>query len=235
MGACTLTLDALRKMNPCDDRFSVIAPAFKGKPMTARQAVNRGAKFSDIVWVAATCAVKDKDVERRLRMWVADCAARVLRIYEQSPGANSAPRDAIIAARDFANGEIDDAARAARDAAWDAAWDASWAARDAAGDARAAAWAARAAAGAARDDAAGDDAWAARDARAAAWAARAAAGAARDDAAGDDAWAARDARAAAGAAAWAAEEEWQLKRLVAWLSGREPKPLPLPTAGKGDL
>jgi len=75
------------------------------------------------------------------RLFAADCAARVLHLYERKYSADTRPRDAIVAARAFARGEIGAAARAA-------AWAAAGAA---AGDAaRAAAWAAaRAAAGAA--------------------------------------------------------------------------------------
>ena len=137
--------------------------------------------------------------DRVARLFAADCAERVLPIFERERPDDDRPRRAIEAAR-FAGGKIDDAAR---DAAWDAA---GAAARAAAGDA---AWAARAAAGDARA-AAGDAAWAAgaaaeAAARGAAWAA-----------AGDAAWAAR---AAAGAAAVAAERGWQTKRLVEYLDG----------------
>ena len=91
--------------------------------------------------------------ERTARLFAADCAERVLPIYEASYPDDTRPREAIAAARAYARGEIDAAARdaardaagdAARDAAGDAARDAAWAAaRDAAGDvARDAAWAA---------------------------------------------------------------------------------------------
>src|SRR5690606_26600504 len=92
----------------------------------------------------------DADVERRLRLWMADCAAHVLHLYERTE-SSTAPREAIIAARAFARGEIDDAALVAAgdaarvavrdaegDAALAAAWGAAWAA--AWGAAWAAAW-----------------------------------------------------------------------------------------------
>ena len=99
--------------------------------------------------------------EKSARMFAADCAERVLHIYEKKHPDDGRPRKAIQAARDYANGKITKnelaAARdAARDAAWyaaraaawdapwdaplDAAWDAAWGAARAA--ARAAAWAA---------------------------------------------------------------------------------------------
>ena len=105
------------------------------------------------------------NIESELRLFAADCAEHVLWIYERDYPNDDRPRKAVEAARAFARGEIDDAARAAPgDAAWDAAWDA---ARAAPGDAAwAAAWAAARAA-------AWDAPWAAARAAAAALAAAA--------------------------------------------------------------
>jgi hypothetical protein len=94
--------------------------------------------------------------ERIARLFAADCAERVLPIFERARPNDDRPRKAIRAARAFTNGEID---RQALFAAWDAAWAAAWdAAQAAAWDAaRAAAWdAAQAAAQAAARAAAGD-------------------------------------------------------------------------------
>jgi hypothetical protein len=96
--------------------------------------------------------------KKLLRLFGADCAERVLPIFLKVLPNDDRPAKAIQAARDFANGKIDDAAQAA---AWAAAWDA---AEDAAGDA---AWYAAQAAGAAAGAAAQAAAGAA--ARAAAW------------------------------------------------------------------
>ena len=132
--------------------------------------------------------------DRTARLFAADCAERVLYLFEEKDPRDLRPREAIVAARRFAEGE---ASRAELDATRFVAWAA--AAAGAGAGARAAVGAAT---GAARD-AAGAAAWnAARDAaRAAAWAA---------------AWAAaRDnARDAAWAVAWAAERDWQAKRLL---------------------
>ena len=110
------------------------------------------------------------NIDRELRLFAADCAERALYIFERDYPNDKRPREAIQAARDFANGKIGAAAwDAAQDAAW-AAGAAAWAAaRAAAGNAaRAAAWDAA--------GAAGNAAWAAAGAaRAAAWAAAGAA------------------------------------------------------------
>jgi hypothetical protein len=134
--------------------------------------------------------------EVSMRLAAADMAERVLPIFYKVRPKDNRPALAIQAARDFALGKIDAAARAAaRDAARDAAWDAARAAAGAAAGAAARA-AAMAAARAAARDAAGD---AARDA--AGDAARAAAGAA--------------ARAAAWAAAWDAARDANAKIIIA--------------------
>jgi hypothetical protein len=127
------------------------------------------------------------DVSRELRLFAADCAERVLPLFEAAVPGDPRPRKAIRVARQFADGE---AKRQEVKAACDAAWDAAWAAS------RAAAWAASRAA-----------AWdATRDA------ACAAACAAARDAACAAAWdAARD---AACAAARDAESKWQERALT---------------------
>ena len=79
------------------------------------------------------------DAKRRLRLWLADCAAHVLHFYEKK-GRSDAPRKAIIAARARARGEIPAAAAyAAYAAAYAADAGAYAAAAAAAADAYAAA------------------------------------------------------------------------------------------------
>jgi hypothetical protein len=203
--APTLTYSQLRKLEPCPDRLYGVTRKLGGprrwgnKPVTAAEARKAGVGFEDLLWVVVKLALADKDVERRLRLWMPDCGAHVLPIFEKFRPFDTRPRNAICMARAFARGATDVfALDAARGAAWGAAWDAAGvAARAAAGAAaRVAAWAV---AGAAARDAAGV---AARDA--AGVAARAAA------------WDA--ARAAAGNA----EELWQFDRLIEWLSDPEP-------------
>lgn len=170
MSAPTLTYDQLLKLRPCKDRLAVAERKiggpreWNGKKVAASQARDLGMSFDDLVWAASALARSDKDVQRRLRLWMADCAARVLHIYEKSERSD-APRNAVTAARQYARGEIDEAA-------WSAAW---------------------AAASSAASSAAGSDAWSAARAAAgsAAWsAARAAAWSAAREAAGSAAWSA---------------------------------------------
>lgn len=134
-----LTYDELKALKPCDDSFKRVAKLlggarkWNGKKIDAAKARAAGVTFNDIVWAASAVARTDKDVERRLRLWMADCAAHVLHIYEKHEG-DDRPRNSIIAARQFARGEIDAAAGVAARAA-----------AGAAGAAAGAAWAAGAA------------------------------------------------------------------------------------------
>jgi hypothetical protein len=132
-GLC-LTIDGLNKLRPCTDDGRRVRAALrklnadKAHRFTAAEAREAGCTFDDIVWAAAKVAENDKAAERRLRHWTADCAARVLHIFEDAYPGDKRPRQAIEAARLFADGEIDAGAS-------DAAWAAAWAARDAAWDA----------------------------------------------------------------------------------------------------
>ena len=147
-----LTYAELKALKPCAESQKRVAKllggatVWNGRVVTADEARKAGCTFDDLAWAASSIARSNPDVERRLRLWLADCAACVLHIYEKT-GGSLAPRAAIVASRQFARGEITDAARAAAGAA---AWAAGWAA------AGAAAWdAARDAARAAAGDADG--------------------------------------------------------------------------------
>ena len=97
--------------------------------------------------------------ERTARLFAADCVERALHIFERDHPGDKRPREAVEAARQYANGKIAANELAAASVAASAARNvASTAARNAAG---AAAWAA---AWAAASDAASDAAWAAWDA-----------------------------------------------------------------------
>ena len=146
MTAPALTYSDLVSLRPCSARFDVVKEKlggvrkWSGNKITAQQARDAGISFVDIVWAASAAALNDKEVERRLRLWGANCAARVLHIYEEQ-GSSLAPRKAIVAARRFAMGEISNIARArASEAAWNSVYSGKGhASMDAA---RAASWAA---------------------------------------------------------------------------------------------
>jgi len=141
-----ITYAECKALDPCSNDFKRVAKLLGGKKgwngnlIDAASARAAGCTINDILWVASALSRKDADIERRLRLFAADCAAHVLHIYERSE-SSPAPRNSIIASRQYARGEIDDAAwDAARAAARDAAWDAAQAAaRDAAGAAAGAA------------------------------------------------------------------------------------------------
>ena len=215
-----VTYTEVKALHPCESGLQFAVKLLGGlktwnaKPTSFADLRAAGVPPDDLVWLASAMAQKNQDVERRLRLWTADCAARVLHVYEKT-GKSPAPRAAIVAARQFARGEISDVARAA-------AFDVAWAAAGVAD--RAAAWVA---AWAADFDVAG--AAAGESARVAA---RAAAFDVAWAAAGDAAW--DVARAAAFDVARAAEEAWQFDRFVARMSDDEPEDWPLPSPPPAD-
>src|SRR3990167_1704126 len=170
----TTTLALLREHGACTDGYRKLKKSLGAKwgddkPINLLQ-IMLSNDVNDMYWCLRATR---ENCDRVARLMAADFAESVLHYFAESYPNDGWPAKAIQAARDFANGKIDNAARdaagaAARAAAGDAARDAARAA------ARAAAWAAAWAA-------AGDAAWAA--AWAAAW------DAARD-AARDAAWAA---------------------------------------------
>ncbi|MGH7916998.1 MAG: putative immunity protein [Candidatus Binataceae bacterium] len=143
------------------------------------------------------------NVERELRLFAADCAEHVLPIFERAYAGDRSPREAIAAARAFAEGKIGPtklaAARAgAEEAALGADGDGGWAA----------AYAANAARGATHTIGCATSA--------AAWYAAWAAG---EDGA-DPSWAAgEDGADPSWGAAHAAEEKWQRARFEERLGG----------------
>jgi len=121
-----LTYKQAKALAPCESRFKAAvdklggAKKWSAREISAADARQAGCSFDDVAWAASAIARTNPDIERRLRLWLADCAARVLPIYEKA-GKSSAPREAIVAARQFARGETSDAARAAARAAAGAA------------------------------------------------------------------------------------------------------------------
>ena len=100
-----LTYTELRKLNPCEDAIKRVARLMGGAKKwndhkcTAEEARAAGATFGDLIWAASAVALADEDVERRLRLWMADCAARVLQHFETRYPTDDRPRKAIIAGR----------------------------------------------------------------------------------------------------------------------------------------
>ena len=195
----TISLEQLEALDPCAQELKVTKPLFDNGPLNAQQAVDAGATLDHLLWVAGAVAKTNKDVEKQLQLFAADVAEHVLYLYEKD-NDDTAPREAIQASRDFANGLITVEELRAADAAYAAA-DAAYAAAAAAASAYAAAYAAAAADAAyAADAAAYAAAAAATAAAAAAYAAAAAATAAT--------------AAAYAAASAATEKQWQLECLT---------------------
>ena len=177
----TFTYDRVAALRPSADMLLAATEklggvaVWKARGFSFREMADAGIQFDDLVWLAMEASREDPGIERRVRLWGADCAAHVLPIFEREMPGDARPRQAIEAARGFARGTVSNAAlAAARDATMDATMDAT---RAAASDARAAA-----------RDAARAAAWVAARAaaRAAAWVATRAAASDAEDA--EKAW-----------------------------------------------
>jgi hypothetical protein len=97
MDACAQSRARVRKL------LKAVDPDM-ARIFTAADAKAAGCTLDDVCWAASRVARNDAAVERKLRHWEADCAAR-----------------AVVAARDYAEGRI---LEQQLDAAWAAARDA---------------------------------------------------------------------------------------------------------------
>lgn len=142
----TTTLNKIKSHGPCAEGWATLL-AYLGKteaddePLGITTILDSNG-LNHAIW--ALRAVEGHD--REIRLYAADCAERVLPIFEAQYPGDGRPRKAIQATRDYAEGRIDagelEAARAAAEAAAWAAWRAAaWAAQAAAWAARTAAWA----------------------------------------------------------------------------------------------
>jgi len=202
-----LTYEEFLALEPCDPAETRVVELlggvekWRGVSVTAAEARVAGCTLFDLLWVVSEVAQQRPDIERRLRLLLADYAAHVLHFYEEK-GKSNAPRLAITATRQFARGEINDVVLAGCSAlVFEAATTAFYATGAANYAAHAAYYAVRVVAR-----------------EAAAYAAEAAV---------PDAEAAYPTLEAA-ANSRDAEQAWQFDRLIARLSDDEPEDWPLP-------
>ena len=152
----TTTLTSIRAKNPCESGWKKLLASLgkkkaDDKPLNLLTILESNGP-QDMLW-SLQC-VDHPELDKIARLMAVDFAEEVLPIFEKKYPKDDRPRNAIKAARDFANGKITDKERAA-------AGDAAWAvARAAAGAA------ARATARAAARDVAWAVAWAAAGAAA---------------------------------------------------------------------
>jgi hypothetical protein len=81
------------------------------EPLSVSGLRDAGASFSQIIWVLSSLAPADGEIRRRLRLWSADCVARVLDLFERVHPHDARVRAVIIAARQYARAEIDNMER----------------------------------------------------------------------------------------------------------------------------
>jgi hypothetical protein len=116
----TLTWKAILAFDPCAEERDAIRrklakafPDYRTRALTLADAAAAGASFDQLIWAAGRAAEADPDCARRIRLFGADCAARVAHIANdpRSTAAIVAPASSPVRPL----GEIDAAA-------WDAAW-----------------------------------------------------------------------------------------------------------------
>ena len=104
----TFSYSQVSALRPCRDGLKAAAgklggvAAWKARGFTFREMADAGIPFDDLIWLVSAAARNEPDIERRVRLWVADCAARVLPIFEREMPGDSRPRQAIEAGRGFA-------------------------------------------------------------------------------------------------------------------------------------
>lgn len=117
--AITTTLNAIRKHSPCEDGWEKLL-----EHLGKTKADDEPLRFStilesngidDALWCLRSVSPQ---YDKEIRLLAADYAERALHLYEEKYPNDDRPRKAIQAARDFAEGKIDDAAA---EAAWAAA------------------------------------------------------------------------------------------------------------------
>lgn len=90
------------KLKVCDDRAAWLKETFiVNEVITAAEAAARGATLQDIAWAAQRLGKNNLDIATRYRLFLADCAERVLHLYERQFPGDHRPRAAIQEARRF--------------------------------------------------------------------------------------------------------------------------------------
>src|SRR3990167_289561 len=146
-----VTLKKIEAAKPCSERFNAALALLGGRKkidkrkMSFAQLRKAGISFDDLIWAASALSRSNKDIERRLYLWMADLAAHVHGEFDKFAQNDERPRKSIEATRNYARaiGTKKWAASAARAASAASAARAAWAAW--------AAWAAGAASAAERD------------------------------------------------------------------------------------
>ena len=107
------TIDAM--LPPEEDWLPIRARLASSGKLTntfnARDAIEAGCSLHHLAFAASQVARHDPEVGRRIREWMADCAARVVSLFEKEQPSDTRVRHAVAAARSFASGAIDDPVR----------------------------------------------------------------------------------------------------------------------------
>ena len=101
--ALCLTIADLDKLKPCPDSGRRVRAALrksiadKAHCYSAADARAAGCSFDDIAWAVTAMGRTDPAIERRIRLFLNDCAIRALPIFEARFPNDDRPRRAIMA------------------------------------------------------------------------------------------------------------------------------------------
>lgn len=109
MNRLTTSIAQIRALGPCATGYRL---ALTGLPkegeITAAEARAAGVSLEDMSWYLSIQAHREPEIRRRLQLWKADCADRVLRVFEEVYFEDDRPAAAISAARSNANRRASD-------------------------------------------------------------------------------------------------------------------------------
>jgi hypothetical protein len=127
MSRLTTSIAQIRELGPCATGYRLALTGLpKDGEVTAAEARAAGVKLDDVAWYLSIQAQHDAEIRRRLQHWKADCAARVLSVFEAAYPRDARVRAMIQAAHIEADGKVldDGLSRIIADAknAHDKAW-----------------------------------------------------------------------------------------------------------------
>lgn len=123
----TTTLAILREHQPCPERWGKLLRHLgkdypTDKPIDFSTIIESNG-LEDALWgLRGVMPEQEKDRDRLARLFACECAEAIISNFEKEYPEDKRPREALICARQFANGERSSAEMgAARSAAWSAA------------------------------------------------------------------------------------------------------------------
>lgn len=110
--APTMSIADIERFAPCDNFRDATLDKLRrfdaalARRYSAADGRAAGCTFNDIAWIVTMLATQSIEGERRVRMFLADCAVRALAEWEKAGLSEPGPFEAIKATQDWALGKI---------------------------------------------------------------------------------------------------------------------------------